>query len=456
VGTYPFSATASGGAPALQLVYADSLGIDHTGAADVSAAVRAKQTALGTAPYVLVFGEGTYLMNSAFISLGPDQYIRGQGKFATQWTWSAAGWLVNIVEPGTFNGGHRAGGISGGSIVGPQGSGGVGGVEFAGLQSMQMDDMGFFGLDAGAVKGYKFGSVDYAEEYVFSRLTVSECGATSGWVFGFNGTSFDYGHINGTVVVEANIDIVSVQAGAQLQGLELHLQGNVHGGASNTGAVVAIERGNAGGTGYATNMNMLVSMEADNAGAGTVGPYLLWMGSSNAASQFSGHGVFTIFNAGAAPQGGVAVGGTTNASFLPASFSGITLDTSGLAVQAGDALAVMGGLVQTPTNASNFGVPSGGNIFPQFGNVIGLTLNSGVNSAFVLNAQNGFVRQIEILIRQPASGGAGTAAWPANVKWPAGAAPTLSVTNGFVDKIRMTYIPFTGFWYGELVGVHYS
>jgi hypothetical protein len=27
---------------------------------------------------------------------------------------------------------------------------------------------------------------------------------------------------------------------------------------------------------------------------------------------------------------------------------------------------------------------------------------------------------------------------------------------GAIDKLRFTYVPATGFWYGELVGVHYA
>jgi len=445
-----------GASPALQLIYADELpGVDPTGAADSSAAVRAEQTALGAVPYVLVFGAGTYKMNSAFVNLGLQQYIEGQGQFATSFTWSGAGPLVTVVEPGAFNGGHRAGRLSGFSIAGPFGSGGTAGIKYGALQSFQIDDVGFFGLDGGAILGYKSGSVDYAEEAIMTRMNVSECGATSGYVFQFTGTSFDYSLIDAVVVVEANIDIVSVTGGAQLQGLDLGLRGNVHGGGSNTGAVIAIERGNGGGTGYLTNAHFAVTMEADNAGAGTVGPYLLWMGSGNSTSQFSADGVFNIFNAGATPQGGPGVGNTGNANFLPAAFDGITLDPSGGSMTPGDALVIAGSTCWAPSNASNFGTPFQGNVFWQFGDVASLTLVNGVNT-LVFNGANGFIRRTEMLIRQPASGAAGTVTWPASVKWAAGVAPTLSIVNGYVDKLRFTYIPNTGFWYGTSDGLHYS
>jgi hypothetical protein len=57
---------------------------------------------------------------------------------------------------------------------------------------------------------------------------------------------------------------------------------------------------------------------------------------------------------------------------------------------------------------------------------------------------------------QPSTGSAGTVTWPSSVKWPAATPPTLSSVNGYIDKLKFTYIPATGFWYGELVGVHYA
>ncbi len=444
-GTVPVTVTAT--APAARRIYVDTFGADPTGAADSAPWVRAAQASGGSNPYVLVFSAGTYLFNSAPSHLGLDQYVEGQGQFVTNFTWSTAGPLWTVVEPGTFNGAHRAGRLSGFSINGPYGSGGVAGIKYGGLQSLQIDDVGFYGLDGGAVIGYKFGSSDWAEEAVFTRLSVSECGATSGYVFGFSSTSFDYSSIDAVVVVEPNIDIISLSGGGQLQGLELHLRGNVHGGSSNTGAIVAIERGNTSGTGYLTNATFAVSMEADTAG-GSVGHYLLWMGSANSSSQFSAEGTFSIFNAGATPQG------ISNANYLPVSFAGRGNAPDGSAMAAGDALQVLGGTNWTAANAG-LGVPYLGNVYWQFGDVVGLQLNSGSNT-LTFNGANAAVRRGELFIKQPSSGSAGTVTWPSNVKWPSGTAPTLSTANSAIDKLHFVYLPVTGNWYGELIGKAYA
>jgi hypothetical protein len=42
-------------------------------------------------------------------------------------------------------------------------------------------------------------------------------------------------------------------------------------------------------------------------------------------------------------------------------------------------------------------------------------------------------------LKQPASGAAGTAVFPSNVKWPNGVAPTLTATNGQTDIVTFYY-----------------
>jgi hypothetical protein len=440
----------AGGYPATaRRIYADTFGADPTGAADSAAAVRAAQASGGSSPYVLVFSVGTYLFDTAPSDLGLDQYVEGQGQGATYFNWSQAGSLWTVQEPGTFNAAHRAGRLSGFTINGPYGSAGTSGISYAGLQGLQLDDIGFLGLDGGAVIGYKFGSSDYAEEAVLTRLSISECGATSGYVFGYNGTSFDYSSIDAVVVVEANIDIVSLLDGAQLQGLELHLRGNCHGASANTGAIVAIERGNTGGNGYLTNATFAVSMEANDT-TGTVGHYLLWMGSDSSTSQFSAEGTCELLAAGATSQG------WNNPNFLDVAFAGRTLDKAGNQLVAGDCLMLYGGTQRT-TNGSLSSRPGGADtVFFQFGDVIEFQLASG-NNTLVFSGTPGSrgVRVSDLWIAQPASGAAGTVTWP-TMKWASAAAPALSSTNGYVDHVRLTYLPDTASWYGDLIGTHYA
>lgn len=437
-------------APTLRLIYVDELGADPTGVSDSSAVIRAKQTALGSAAYQLVLGAGTYLMNSAFVNFGPNQGVKGVGSPFTSISWSGSGSLITATATSFVNS-ARAGAFGGFQIDGPFGSSTTSGISYTNLQSMIVDDVAFYGLPGGAILGLTSSIGGYAEEGQLTRLSMSECGAQSGFVMNFNGVSFDYTKIDAVVVVEGNIDVLSVNGNGQMQGLDLSLRGNCHAPAgANTGAIIAIERGNASGTGYLINAHFDVSMEANDLLGGTAGHYLYWNGSHNAASQFSAEGTFMLYNAGAACQGGVGGGGAFNTYFNPASFVGISNALNGGGVYPGNALSVMGG-----SGWSTGNVASSTTVYWQFADVATIALASGAQT-LTFNGADSFIRRVELLLTQPASGADGTVTWPSSVKWPGGTPPTLSTVNGYVDKLKFTYIPTTGFWYGELIGVHYA
>jgi hypothetical protein len=444
------NAVAAYAAPGLRLIYVDELGADPTGVNDSSAVIRAKQTALGTAAYLLVFGAGSYLMNSAFVTFGPNQGVVGVTRTLTTLNWSGSGPLITATAA-SFEDYWIGGRFSGFSISGPYGSGTTSGIEYSNLQGIIIDDVFFYGLPGGAIIGVA--STGYAEEAEMTRLNITGCGATSGFVFQFQGTSFDYSQIEAVVVVEANIDIISLTGGGQMQGLNLSLRGNCHGGiGTNTGAIIAIERGNASGTAYMTNVHCAVSMEANDS-PGVVGHYLLWMGSSNGASQFTGEGVLNLNNAGAQCQGGVGFGAPGVAGFIPVSFSGISNALSGADITNGTGLVVMGG---TGWTSANIGVmtpvsSAGKTEYPywEFGDVGSISLGYGANT-IVFNGGDSHVRRIELFLIQPSSGAAGTVTWPSSVEWPGGIAPTLSTANSAVDHFFFTYVPATGFYYADL------
>jgi hypothetical protein len=451
------NAVAAYAAPGLRLIYVDELGADPTGVNDSSAVIRTKQTALGSAAYLLVFGAGTYLMSSAFVNFGPDQGAIGVTSTITNLSWSGSGPLITATNA-VFSDSARAGRFGGFSINGPYGSGTTSGFQYSNLQSIIIDDVLFYGLPGGAVIGANPGG-GYAEEGQLTRLSMSECGLGSGYVFQFRGTSFDYSKIDAVVVVEANIDVLSLVGGAAMQGLNLSLRGNCHGGTgSNTGAIVAIDRGGASGISNLRNATFNVAMEANDS-PGVVGHYLYWNGSHNAASQFSAQGVFHLFAAGATCQGGVGGNATFNSYFNPASFAGITNDIAGGDMSAGDSFVFMGGTDWTTVNVGTIGSQSGAGstltVYWQFGDVNAIALGTGANT-IVFQGANGFVKHVELFLVQPSSGTAATVTWPSSVKWPAATAPTLSTASGYVDKFRFTYIPGNAFWYGELVGVHYG
>jgi hypothetical protein len=431
--------------PRMAVIWADSLGIDNTGATSVSSAVQSAINA-ASGPCVVVFGAGTYKFSTG-ITLGKEQSVRGQGSTATNFTWSGSGPLFTVSEPavsGTWDGSDDAGMLAGFTISGPGGSTNSAGIKYGALQGLHVDDVSMFGLDGGAVIGFEVTSgVDWAEESVFTRLNISGCGATSGFVFSFDGTSFDYTLIDAIVVVQADIDVIALSGGALMQGLDLGLRGNLHGGTSNTGAVISIDKGNPSGTSLIGGAIFRVSLEADDAsagGSGTVGPFLLVMGSTNAASQFSAQGTFFVYNAGAACQG------IQNDNSLPLSFTGIMNDGVNDMLQ-GEAGVVYGGQALTKT-AMGFGSLFENTIFPEFADVFAFQLASGAN-AITFDATSKYVRRFNFLIKQPSSGAAGTVTWPASFHWLTGSAPALSTASNAIDQIDAIWDPVTSTYYAR-------
>ena len=239
--TAPAGGGGSGAVPGMNVIWMDSVGADNTGGTSVTSLFDTQLAGQAGKPCLFVFGVGTYKWGTAPSNLGPGQSVCGLGKNVTSFTWSGAGPLFTATEAavsGTWNGSDNAGEFRGFSLVGPFSTTNTAGIKYGALQGIRIDDVGFFGLDGSCVIGYQVtAGVDWAEEAILTRLDISGCGATSKKIFDFSTTSFDYSSIDAVVVVEANIDILALTGGALMQGLELGLRGNVHGGATNTGAI---------------------------------------------------------------------------------------------------------------------------------------------------------------------------------------------------------------------------
>lgn len=436
-----------GSVPGMQVIYMDALGADNTGSTSVTSLFNTQLSAKAGAPCLFVFGIGTYHWATAPNSLTTGQYVAGLGKGLTSFTWSGSGPLftVNMSTSG-WNGSGNAGGFSGFTIAGPYGSGGTAGIKYGAVQGLRIDDVGFFGLDGSAVIGYQVtASTDWAEESIFTRLDISGCGATSKSIFSFTTTSFDYTKIDAVIVVEAGIDIIAMVNGAAMQGLDLSLRGNLHGGTSNTGAVISIDRGNTAGTSNLNGGSFHVSMEGDGTSAGAagnVGHYLLWMGSSNAASQFQAQGIFNVLNAGAPCQG------TYNPNYLPASFSGTTMALNGGSVSAGAGLTSIGGSRWSPAGDGFGAAQSGQTVYWQFGDVFTFTLLSGANGTWSFQGTDSFVIHGTLYLKDPSSGTTPTLTLPGT--WVT-STPTFT-TTGKVHKIICDYLPTESTWYLQWVG----
>lgn len=449
-GSWTTPSGGGGGVPGMQVFYMDANGADHTGTTSCTSIFNAAVTAAAGGPLLVVFGLGTYLFSTAPSSLGKDQSVAGLGSRVTTFTWSGSGPLFTVTEAvtGGWNGSDRAGALTGFSISGPGGSSGTAGVKYGALQGLRLDDLGLYGLDGGAVIGYAVSTNDWAEEAIMTRLDISECGATSGNVFSFTGTSFDYSSIDALVVVEHGIDVIALD-NAVMEGLQLGLRGNLHGGATNTGALISMDRADSSYASVIGGGSFMVGMEGDDTtdgGSGTVGHYLIYMNSTSSASQFEAQGSLNVFNAGAAGQF------IYNPNFLPLSFTGL-LNSGTSQMLDGEAGVVYGGQALTAAGMGFTTLGTGTQtLYIQFGDVMSFTLSSG-STTLAMSENSAFVRRLTFLIKQPASGTA-TLTWPASFYFASGS--SLSTAAGAIDQVSCVWDPSSAVYYCTVTGKAYA
>ncbi len=430
-------------------------GADPTGAADSTGAFNAAIAAIPANGGTIYVPAGTYKLAST-VALVQDQGLIGEGSSCVTLNYTGSGTAITVGINVSFTGGQYAGKISGFYLSGYGAGGSAVGIQIEDVQGMDMSDEAIYGFGGKGIY-YKEGS-GYAEQSTV-RARIVQCGtyntATSGAVV-FDSTSFDYGNYDFTIVTSAGVHGVILQNGAQLRGANLRIRGNFYARASsNVGAVIAVAPAGGSDTSYITDANFDVAVESAGTG-GYIGHTLLLMGSSSSTSQFTGHGVLS-FN----PFGPSTIysQGISNSNYVPVGFSGYLQDgTSAGSMATGDAFAVHGGTEWYP-NGSLSGLPGGGStVYFQFGDIVEFKLANGGNTLSFQGAA-GYAKRCDLWIAQPASGAAGTITWPSGaggVKWASASAPTLSSTNGYVDHVRLTFLPDTGFWYGELVGTHYA
>lgn len=81
------------------------------------------------------------------------------------------------------------------------------------------------------------------------------------------------------------------------------------------------------------------------------------------------------------------------------------------------------------------------------GNVQRIVLANGANTITMANAKSG--GRYVLILKQPASGAAGTVTWPAAVVWPSGITPVLSSVNGKRDLFSLIYDGTDSEYYGN-------
>jgi hypothetical protein len=429
--------------PPSQLINIDQYGADPTGTADSSAGIIKAQQAGGTSPYLLMGNVNSNYKFGALTDINPfiqNQSISGYGAALTNFTYLGNNTAFKAQLSGTFTGGAYASRFTGFSLSGFSAGGSANGLQVSNLQGANGNDLsinGFGGTGLNLVNT----SGDWSEQSNWqARLIQNGAGCT------FDTGSFDYSNYDFLIVANANQDGIRLQNAANLQGSQLRIRGNFHTGVTNTGAVIAIDRGNLSGTSFIKFAQCDIAVEADGA---TLGHFTVLFGSSNSTSQFTNSSGVLGFASGTANFQGVS-----NPHGVPFGFNGVLHDQALGTMNGGDGGVILGGFDQNQSGALNGNLFSS-TIFFNFGDVIAFQLLNGAQT-LTFSSLGTWARRVNLYIAQPASGAAGTITWPANVKWPGGTAPTLSATNNFVDHVRMTFLPTPGNWYGELVGAHYA
>lgn len=87
------------------------------------------------------------------------------------------------------------------------------------------------------------------------------------------------------------------------------------------------------------------------------------------------------------------------------------------------------------------------------GNIFNVASNANVNTLTVSNTQSGKANSFELYAT--GNGSAQTWTWPASFKWAGGIAPTLTSTNGKVDRFVFETNDGGTTWFGSIVGQNY-
>lgn len=424
--------------PLLDWVNVVSYGADPAGTADSTTAFTNAIAALPASGGLIYAPAGTYKITGT-LTFKQNQGLIGDGHAVTALAYTGTGICVQVALSGTFTGGDEGGSFSAFALNGYNATGSAIGMQITDLQGVTAHDISISGFP-GIGLSFTMGT-GWSEEGQFTKILLVQ-NATA---VVFDGTSFDYGVYEFTIITGNGQGGITVQNGGELEGCRLAIRGDFYGSTGNTAAVIAIEPTNIYGSGYIINTEFDVAVET--AGSGT-GHYLLYMGSTSSYSQFTGTGVLSLYPATVDSQG------ISNVNDVPVGFSGVLNDGLSQYMQPGDGIAIYGGTLLAAESAQ-FTPLYDSNIYEQFGDIQAFKLLSGAN-VLVFNAEGGYCRRLDMYIQQPASGSAGTITWPGNVKFPSGTHPTLSTVNNYIDHVRLVYIPVTGDWYGESIGVHYS
>lgn len=420
-------------------VKSSDYGAAGNGTADDTTAIQdALDDAYTTGAPVLI-PPGTYKITGTGLTTHQGTSIIGAGSQQTTLTYTGTGTCLTISLDGTFTGGENAGTFTGFSLDGYSAGSSANGILYGDLQGMRARDISAAGFGGNGI-WIKNASGNWSQFNWYEAIYLIQ----NGTAIRFDGGDIDY-FFDLTIVTGAGQNGVIVTGGAAMQGIILRLGGSFYGATPNTAAVIAIDPGWVSGpTSYIQNALCHIMAEAESPGTGH---YTLHLGAHD--SSFTGTGIMWF------TPGGIAFQGVYNPNWAIIGFSGLIQDPVLGSMTPGHGLAVRGGMHLTSAGDTSTALYEN-NIYWQFGDITAAQLANGANALVFNGVDAGWGKRADLFLAQPSSGAAGTVTWPGNVKWPAGTPPSLSTVNGYVDHVRLTYVPGTGNWYGELAGTHYA
>jgi hypothetical protein len=428
-------------APGLRMIYADEIGADPTGVSDSTAAIAAAQTALGTDPYVLALGIGTYLIGTSanLVTFGANQGLVGCGSALTEINYVGSATCLAVYES-SFSSGSVGGPFRGFSLSGYSATGSAKGLSWGNLQAARNSDITISGFPGDGLYLHNGNATtEWSEQAEWTAIKLVQ--NASGIVF--DEGSFDYGIFQLLIVAGSGQNGVTIQNAATLAGERFELRGNFTAGAGNSAWVIGVDpAGGGSGTSSMTAASMLVNVECDGS-TGTGHTTIAMDGSSS--TQLTGNGTLNFLN------GTVAFTGMTPVASLNGlfSFHGTVNEPTLGYMTLGDSHAIVGGTLWTETGSlsTNFAY-TGMDVYPQFGDFQSYILpNGAITVAGFSGAPYKFARRVTIFFKQPSSGSAGTITWPANVKW-SGGSHALSSASNAIDRVELTYLPSENEWFG--------
>ncbi len=435
------SIIASNAAATLRLIYVDDLaGVDPTGVTDSSAAIIAEQTSLGTNPYILILGQGTYRLNNPLNTFTAKQGMQGVSSSLTNLTFYGTGTCVNISDGASFGSSSNAGPHSGYNIDMSNATAGSIGFAFGAMTMARNTDISVSNSDGVGSIGFHLinPTNTWSEQGVW--IGIRSINNTNGYVLDYG--SHDYNSYDFLCVANANQNGLVMQNNASCVGSIIKFVGNFATGVgSNTGVGWVI------GTSTTDVSTMIqctfqVSCEADGTGVAHKSFNISQTGNNHS---LVGHGVW-VWNGGSA----TFVNGT-NAGGIIGIAGYVSEPGLGLLNLNGDAASFLGGVgFKESGNLLTSYAYNNMLIYCQFGPYHSFIMPNSVVAISGFQGIN-FLREVNIFFN---SGGASSAVtWPANVKF--SGSSVLSTTAGYIDRVHLIYLPSSGNWYGE-VHLHYA